>query len=72
MFARCENMKNSEMTYEQAVTRLEEIVVLLEKKETPLDDSIKLFEEGTKLAAFCNEKLSAAMQKITELTKEDQ
>lgn len=72
MFARCENMENSEMTYEQAVTRLEEIVALLEKKETPLDDSIKLFEEGTKLAAFCNEKLSAARQKITELTKEDQ
>lgn len=71
MFTRCENMKNSEMTYEQAVTRLEEIVALLEKKDTPLEDSIKLFEEGTKLAAFCNEKLATAKQKITELTKED-
>lgn len=71
MFTRCENMKNSEMTYEQAVTRLEEIVALLEKKDTSLEDSIKLFEEGTKLAAFCNEKLATAKQKITELTKED-
>ena len=72
MFAWWGNLKKREMPYEQAVTRLEEIVALLEKKETPLDDSIKLFEEGTKLAAFCNEKLSAAKQKITELTKEDQ
>lgn len=71
MFARYENMKNSEMTYEQAVTRLEEIVALLEKKDTPLEDRIKLFEEGTKLAAFCNEKLATAKQKITELTKDD-
>lgn len=65
-------MENNEMTYEQAVTRLEEIVALLEKKETPLDESLKLFEEGTRLAAFCNEKLAGAKQKITELTKDDQ
>ena len=43
MFARCENMKNSEMTYEQAVTRLVEIVALLEKKKKALDESIKPF-----------------------------
>ena len=41
-------MKIEDMTYEQAVSRLEEIVSLLEKKDTPLDESVKLFEEGTK------------------------
>ncbi len=56
------------MTYEQAVKRLEEIVLRLENKDTPLEESINLFEEGTKLAAFCNEKLSTAKQKITELS----
>lgn len=56
------------MTYEQAVKRLEEIVSRLENKDTPLEESINLFEEGTKLAAFCNEKLSTAKQKITELS----
>ena len=57
------------MTYEKAIERLEEIVSLLEKNETSLDDSMKLFEEGTKLSTFCAEKLKSAQQKITELEK---
>lgn len=59
------------MTYEQAAKRLEEIVSRLENKDTPLEESIKLFEEGTKLAAFCGDKLSSAKQKITELSKDN-
>ena len=59
-----------ELTYENAVKRLEEIVDLLEKNEAPLDESMKLFEEGTKLAAFCNDKLVNAKQKITEMNKD--
>lgn len=59
-----------ELTYEQAVKRLEEIVNLLEKNEATLDESMKLFEEGTNLAAFCNKKLSEAKQKITIVNKE--
>ena len=43
---------NEELTYEKAMTRLEEIVSLLEKNDVSLDDSIKLFEEGTRLTAF--------------------
>ena len=64
-------MSNKELTYEQAVKRLEEIVSCLENKDTPLEESIKLFEEGTKLAAFCGDKLSSAKQKITELSKDN-
>ena len=63
-------MSKENMTYEKAVKRIEEIVAALENKETSLDDSMKLFEEGTKLADFCNKKLSEAKQKITELEKE--
>lgn len=63
---------DEKMTYEQAIRRLEEIVDLLEKKDTPLEESIKLFEEGTDLVAFCGEKLSSAKQKITELTKDNE
>lgn len=59
-----------EMTYEMAMSRLEEIVSLLEKSEISLDESMKLFEEGTKLTALCSKKLSEAEQKITLLTKE--
>lgn len=59
-----------EMTYEKAIERLEEIVRILEKNEVSLDESMKLFEEGTKLTAYCADKLKKAEQKITELVKE--
>lgn len=59
-----------ELTYEYAIARLEEICTLLEKNEASLDESIKLFEEGTKLTSFCSNKLKEAEQKITKLTKE--
>ena len=49
-------MSSKDMTYEQAIKRLEEIVAYLEKKDTPLEESMKLFEEGTKLAAFLRRK----------------
>lgn len=57
------------MTFEEAMQKLEEIVRTLENGEKSLDESLKLFEEGTKLSAFCYEKLQKAEQKITELTK---
>ncbi len=46
-----------EMTYEKAISRLEEIVSALEKNDVTLDESLKLFEEGTKLTAFCADQL---------------
>lgn len=61
---------NEELTYEKAMNRLEEIVSLLEKNDVSLDESIKLFEEGTRLTAFCSEKLKNAKAKITLAEKE--
>lgn len=61
---------NEELTYEKAMNRLEEIVSLLEKNDVSLDDSIKLFEEGTRLTAFCSEKLKNAKAKITLAEKD--
>lgn len=60
-----------EMTYESAIKRLEEIVGILEKNEVSLDESMKLFEEGTKLTVYCSKKLQEAEQKITVLTNEE-
>lgn len=58
-------------TYEEAVSRLEEIVSLLESGNLTLEESIKLFEEGTKLSAFCYKTLNIARLKVTELSKTD-
>lgn len=60
-----------ELTYEQAYKRLEEIVEKLENGSVPLEESMKLFEEGTKLANFCNSRLNAAEQKFTQLITEN-
>lgn len=57
------------MTYEQAITRLEEIVKQLEDGSASLDDGLKLFEEGTKLSAFCSKTLDSAEQKIRSLSE---
>ncbi|MCC8022179.1 MAG: exodeoxyribonuclease VII small subunit [Clostridiales bacterium] len=61
----------SKMTYEQAMKRLEEIVKRFEEETLPLDESMKLFEEGTKLSVFCNQCLDEAEQKLIELTEEE-
>lgn len=60
-----------ELSYEQAITRLEEIVKKLEDTEAPLEETMELFQEGTKLAEFCREKLDTAEQKFTVLLKKD-
>lgn len=56
-------------TFEDAMLRLEKIVELLESGQQPLEESLKLFEEGTKLAAFCSASLKKAEQKIEMLTQ---
>lgn len=60
---------SNEMTYEQALARLDEIVGALEKNELPLDDALARFEEGTKLIAFCTDKLENAKQIIKTAEK---
>lgn len=56
-------------SFEENLARLEEIVALLEKGEAKLSDSLKLFEEGTKLTAACEKMLDEAEQKVVRLTK---
>lgn len=55
--------------FEESMARLEEIVSILERGESTLDESLALFEEGTKLAAACSKQLDQAEQKIWKLTK---
>ncbi len=62
----------TEWTFEKAMTRLEQIVAALEGGKCSLDDSLKLFEEGTKLTAYCSKQLKEAEQKIVKLTDLEQ
>ncbi|MDB4861616.1 exodeoxyribonuclease VII small subunit [bacterium] len=61
--------KKNEKSFETALQRLEEIAQLLESEDTPLEDSIKLFEEGIELKEFCEEKLKSAKLKIDKIIK---
>jgi len=56
-----------ELSFEQALARLEEIVSRLEAGEEGLEEAIALFEEGTRLSRSCQERLSAAQAKIEKL-----
>ncbi len=60
-------MPKKEISFENAMDRLEKIVQSLENGEYPLEESLKLFEEGVKLVKLCNSKLEAVEGSIKKL-----
>ena len=63
--------KRVDKNFEESLKRLEEIAELLEDENTPLEESIKLFEEGIQLKEFCEEKLKSAKLKIDKIIKKN-
>ena len=57
----------SELSFEAALARLEEIVRTLEKGEAPLDLSIALYQEGDKLRRQCEARLKDAQARIEQI-----
>ena len=53
-------MAEKKLSFEQSMSRLEEIVGKLEQGTCGLDESLKLFEEGAKLVGSCNQMLDQA------------
>ncbi|MBE6640808.1 MAG: exodeoxyribonuclease VII small subunit [Ruminococcaceae bacterium] len=60
--------EKKEMSFEESVARLEQIVKDLENGKAPLSDSLALFEEGVALVRACTEELDKAEKRIIELT----
>ena len=56
------------VSFEKAMERIEEIVSLLENGKSSLDESLDLFEEATKLCAYCNKKLDDAQKKVEQFS----
>jgi exodeoxyribonuclease VII small subunit len=54
-------------SFEDAVKRLSEIVQTLERGDLPLEDSLRLFEEGVRLSRASQEKLDGAQKRVEEL-----
>ncbi len=61
--------EKAKLTFEQSMQRLEEIVRQLEQGDAPLEESLKLFEEGTALIRSCGTLLNRAEQKVVKLKK---
>jgi len=61
--------EQQDLSFEEAIKRLEEIVTSMESQELPLETLLEKFEEGTKLCKLCQNKLVEAEQKIQVLMK---
>ncbi|MGE5453684.1 MAG: exodeoxyribonuclease VII small subunit [Methylocystaceae bacterium] len=60
-------MSKQEISYEQAIKDLEQIVRTLEEGKLPLDEAIKSFAQGVELAGFCGQQLATARGRVREL-----
>ena len=56
-----------DMTFEQSLQRLEEIVRGMERGDVSLDECLKLFQEGTELVVNCNKLLDDAQLQVTKI-----
>lgn len=56
-------------SFEEAINRLERVVVELEEGELSLEEALKKFEEGMELSRFCTQKLTQAEEKVKKLIK---
>lgn len=68
-----ENQRNKydELTFEEALKRLEEVVQKLEDGDAPLEQAIELFQEGMALSKRCSHQLDAVERRIEMLMEEN-
>ena len=57
----------ADLSFEDALARLESIVSRLESGQAPLEESISLYEEGARLKAHCEERLKAAQLRVEKI-----
>ena len=62
-------MPKKELSFEDSMQRLDEIVRALEKGDVTLSDSMAMFEEGTALIRRCTQLLDSAQQQVVRLKK---
>lgn len=58
----------NEMSFEEAMSELEQVVSQLDSGDVPLEQSIKLYERGAELKARCEAKLKEAEEKVAAIT----
>ena len=63
-------MARKKEKFEQALQKLEAIVAQMEEGDLPLEEALKAFEEGVRLAKFCTGKLDEAERKVEKLIRD--
>ena len=64
-------MAEEELSFEEAISQLEEIIENLEDKEISLDEALEEYEQGVRLSKFCSNKLEQAEEKIEIIRDEE-
>ena len=62
---------DKQLTFEEAMQKLEQINLQLQQSNTSLTKSIELYQQGLSLANYCQQQLLSATKKIEELNKEN-
>ncbi|RLA87550.1 MAG: exodeoxyribonuclease VII small subunit [Deltaproteobacteria bacterium] len=63
-------MARKKEKFEEALQKLEAIVTQMEEGDLPLEETLKAFEEGVRLARFCASKLDEAERKVEKLMRD--
>lgn len=65
-------MSQTNISFEESLRKLEQIVRLMEKGDVPLDESLKLFREGAELVASCEKLLNDAKLQVHKILADSQ
>ena len=60
-------MRENKVSFEEGIQRLEQIVRAMERGDVPLEESLKLFQEGTELVRSCNQLLDNAQLQVKKI-----
>ena len=65
-------MSKEELSFEEAMSKLEQIVQKLEEGDVPLEKAITYYQEGMNLSKICNDKLNSVQEKMAQIMNEQE
>lgn len=63
--------EEKELTFENAMEQLEDIVEQLEEGDVPLEEAIAIYKQGMDLSRICHQKLKVVEEQLTQILRED-
>ncbi|WP_096188475.1 exodeoxyribonuclease VII small subunit [Evansella halocellulosilytica] len=63
--------EHEQLTFEEAMDKLESVVGKLEEGDVPLEEAISMFQEGMELSKYCHDRLQSVEKQMTKVLNED-